>query len=718
MKKICRICGCEFETKNGRQQDCNKPIKIKCGNCGKEFDARCSRNCKITCSKECQFKYAHTMSVNAYLSKQKKCEWCGELFNPKNNTQKYCSRTHYAKCVVCGNYYIIDLTKQDKRVTCSDECLKKLQSEKCAFRDEDVRKRAEETMLAKYGVRRPAQNSDVQAKMRATTKERYGVEHFTQNHDAYVAKAIETNRIKYGTDWAIQSQKCKQKQKDTSLARYGFDNIMHDPEVVKRISDSYFSKTGYKYPMCNPEVKEKAKAYNREHYGVEYYSQTAEYKDKYKQASLIRFGTEHPAQSEEVKARMRETCLSKYGADNYLSSEEGKKYVSERLRNIYGKVRYSQTADWKLNIMKKCTNIEAWMRFTEDPCSYIDSRYDDKPTYKKLADDLGVSVSSVSEFVIRKGLKDKVKLSMSYMEEEIYELLVNSGVDSNLIIKHDRQSIKPLELDISIPSMHLAFECNPTATHNSSFPYKGLDQIETTPKNYHRDKTNRCNDSDIFVFHIFGYEWQYKKPIIESMIRNIVSNNMYRIYARNCEIRNVEWEESVDFLNANHRQGSATSPVRLGLYYNDELVSLMTFSHTRNSIGRKDTDSNNCWELVRYCSQLNTSVVGGASKLFKYFITNYCPKEIRSYSDRARARGNLYEKLGFRLNSIIEPGYVWVDVATDQPVNRLNTQKHKLKTFLKDDNLDMNKSEKQIMEEHGYAQVFDSGNLLWIWTPN
>lgn len=135
-------------------------------------------------------------------------------------------------------------------------------------------------------------------------------------------------------------------------------------------------------------------------------------------------------------------------------------------------------------------------------------------------------------------------------------------------------------------------------------------------------------------------------------------------------------------MNENHRQGAANSSFRLGLYYHGELVSLMTFGKMRNTIGTsKNEDLSDCWELVRFCSKLNTSVVGGASKLFKHFVRTHEPTRIRSFSDRAHTRGTLYHKLGFTELRRCDPGYVWVDLYTDKAYNRYNTQKQNIKKF-------------------------------------
>ena len=90
--------------------------------------------------------------------------------------------------------------------------------------------------------------------------------------------------------------------------------------------------------------------------------------------------------------------------------------------------------------------------------------------------------------------------------------------------------------------------------------------------------------------------------------------------------------------------------------------------------------------------------------------------EVISFSDRAHTRGNLYSTLGFRTKHMSDPGYVWVNYSTDTAYHRSNAQKQNIKKFLHDDLIDLSRTEKQIMEEHNFVQVYDSGTKLWEYT--
>jgi hypothetical protein len=65
---------------------------------------------------------------------------------------------------------------------------------------------------------------------------------------------------------------------------------------------------------------------------------------------------------------------------------------------------------------------------------------------------------------------------------------------------------------------------------------------------------------------------------------------------------------------------------------------------------------------LRFCNKLNTSIIGGESKLLNYFIKKYEPSEILTYVDRSWSKGNLYSKLGFDLIGKTKPNYTYYDL--------------------------------------------------------
>jgi hypothetical protein len=262
--------------------------------------------------------------------------------------------------------------------------------------------------------------------------------------------------------------------------------------------------------------------------------------------------------------------------------------------------------------------------------------------------------------------------------------------------ENTRKIIPPLELDIYIPSHNIAIEFDGLYWHSELYK----------DNNYHLNKTNICEEKDIRLIHIFEDEWLYKQDIVKSRLINMFGLTSNKIYGRKTEIKNVSPSESKLFLNNNHIQGNVNAKYKLGLYYNNELVSLMTFGNLRCVLGSKQKDDK--YELVRFCNKLNTNVIGGADKLLKHFVKTHQPKEIISYADRRWSQGDLYKTLGFSYTHKSKPNYFYI-------INKRREYRFKYrKNILIKNGFDSNKTEREIMLERGINRIYDCGTIAYI----
>ena len=133
----------------------------------------------------------------------------------------------------------------------------------------------------------------------------------------------------------------------------------------------------------------------------------------------------------------------------------------------------------------------------------------------------------------------------------------------------------------------------------------------------------------------------------------------------------------------------------------------MTFGAKRKSLGSKSEEE--CYELLRFCNKLNTTVIGGASKLLKHFVKVHNPNEIISYCDRRWSQGDLYEKLGFKFDHVSQPNYYYVIKG-----KRENRFKYRKSELVKQ-GFDKNKTEHEIMLERGIYRIYDCGTKAYIW---
>ena len=285
---------------------------------------------------------------------------------------------------------------------------------------------------------------------------------------------------------------------------------------------------------------------------------------------------------------------------------------------------------------------------------------------------------------------------ISNAETEIGEFL--KSLTYKVILRDKTILDNKQELDIFIPEKSIAIEYDGLFWHSDVFK----------EKNYHLQKTEECNKKNIRLIHIFEDEWIDKKNIVKSMLKNILGVTERKFYARKCNVKEITSSEKKIFINENHIQGDATSSINLGLFYNNELVSVMTFGHPRINLGSKQPTKGN-YELIRFCNKLNTSVVGGASKLFKYFIEKYKPQTITSYCDRRWSIGNMYKKLGFELDHFSTPNYFYIEGN-----NRKNRFKYRKSELIRK-GYDKNKTEKEIMVERGLRRIYDCGTMVFKW---
>ena len=254
-------------------------------------------------------------------------------------------------------------------------------------------------------------------------------------------------------------------------------------------------------------------------------------------------------------------------------------------------------------------------------------------------------------------------------------------------------------LDIYLPEKKIAFEFDGLYWHN---------EINKPDKNYHLNKTEECSKKDIQLIHIFEDEWIYKQDIVKSRIKSLLNTSTNKIYARKCIIKEITNKESRTFCDNNHLQGGINSNLSFGLYYDNELVSVMTFGKLRKNLGSKTKEG--YYELLRFCNKLDSNVIGGASKLLKHFINAYNPQEIISYADRRWSKGNMYEKLGFTFSHNSQPNYYYVFGNTKK--NRFNFRKDIL---IKKYNCPKNMSEHEFCLSQKWYRIYDCGTLVYKW---
>ena len=227
--------------------------------------------------------------------------------------------------------------------------------------------------------------------------------------------------------------------------------------------------------------------------------------------------------------------------------------------------------------------------------------------------------------------------------------------------------------------------------------------MEEVPKNKRNDDLNEARAKGYILIQIYDDEWEKNWDLIRARIASKLQMNM-RIGARECTVYPIEYIPA--FLEKNNLMGKGSSTsINLGLMCGNILVGVMGFSKAR-------FNKSYTYELVRFCTLKNLTVVGGASKLFKYFREHYKGSVI-SYANRRWCADDalMYGHLGFTYSHSSPPGYFYYNGS--KKLSRYQCQKHKLQVLFPE-LFTHEKTEKEIMKEAGYYRCYDCGNDVYV----
>lgn len=444
-----------------------------------------------------------------------------------------------------------------------------------------------------------------------------------------------------------------------------------------------------------------------EKYGVERPSQLPGFKEK-----LIKTrNTNFPKNSQEYKNLINSTLSTrkeKYGSWSEFCKEKHK-IIMENHPEVYAEanIKRTETLKSKFNVTNVSCLDSVKLKKEEKRKSFLENfeKENNCIQFKKLIEKYGQSWKRIipslkifyngnDAFVSR---DDLPKISEWYStqhtrytssKEEKDLLSYIKSVYGGEIIENTKKLIYPKELDIYIPAKNIAIEFNGSYWHS---------EISGKDKNYHLCKTKECEKLGIRLIHVFEYDWMYHRDIIKSIIATALGIYQEKIYARNCICQKINSSTYKEFLLTNHLQGPVNSSSRFGLYYNGRLVAVMGFGASRF---KKEE-----YEMHRFCTALNTQVIGGFSKMIKY--SNY--NHFVSYIDRSLYSGSTYFKNGFKLICETNPSYFYCHPNLQKSFTRIQAQKHKLKNIL--EKFDERLSESDNMYMNGYHKIYDCGTL-------
>ena len=317
------------------------------------------------------------------------------------------------------------------------------------------------------------------------------------------------------------------------------------------------------------------------------------------------------------------------------------------------------------------------------------------------------SFNLMSEYVIEQIKEEQKKANLivskkrfvSKYEKEIQSFLIENGVE----FSPNRQLLIGKEIDLLIEEKRIGIEFDGLKWHTEWFGKKD--------RNYHCDKTNRCNAQGYGLIHIFEDEYVNKKDIVLNKLKHLLhlNHNLPKIGGRKITVREIYKYDAQVFLEQYHIQGFSSSTVYLGGFYNNELIAVMSFKH--------GNVKNPNWELTRFATKSNYIYQGVGSKMFKHFIKAYNPNIIVSFADRRWTPwqdDNLYVKMGFELESINKPDYRYYNPHIDK-YKRVHKMAFNKNTLSRKYGFPLTMTETEMAKELGYDRIWDCGLFKFVW---
>ena len=501
------------------------------------------------------------------------------------NLAKYSKHKILAKCDFCGTEKEVEYfnycnnIKNMNMFSCSHKCsmnkIKKTNLERYGsempLQNKEILKKFKQTNIDKYGFSSPLLNKEVKNKSKKTIFDKYGVDNISQNEDIK-EKVKETNLERYGVEHPLQNKKILNKLKQTNLDKYGFECSLQNEDIKNKSKKTNLENFGYEYGIKNKDIQEKIKQTILDKYGVDNISQNKDTKEKVKETNLERYGYKTPLQNKEILDKLKQTNLEKYGFGNVFQNEEIK--IKSKNTNLkkYGVDYFNKSEISKINTI--IGNHLNYIKYIDNSISLFRCDLDKDHEFEINSDNfLSRLKSNLPLCTVCYPIGDNKSIKEKILLEYI------TSIYTGEIISGYRDE---LEIDIYLPELKIGIEFNGLYWHSSKFK----------ENNYHINKLNWFKASQINIKFIYEDDFDNNFDIIKSQISNWLKLTKTKIYARKCLVKEVNTEEYRNFLNNNHIQGFVPSKLSYGLYYQDNLVSLMSFDKKEGRLNMPENEWN------------------------------------------------------------------------------------------------------------------------------
>lgn len=426
------------------------------------------------------------------------------------------------------------------------------------------------------------------------------------------------------------------KREDVSLGRDGVKNSSQRKEVKEKISDKNSER------LKSEEYKTQFKQTIRERYGVDHPSYSKEIRDKVKKTNLEKYGVEYTQQAESVKAKTKETNLKRYGAETFFGSKDGKNAKKEGMIKKYGVENYFakpgfldelKAAGYVHHMKNEAMAMRVGKKSLETKIKKNMIKIYNGKTVSQLRQDSGYSDSRFRTLINEYGFDEALSMTprTSCLESVIRSYLSEIGVDYLINQKIEKYKPDIVVGDLMIECDGLYWHCDANCPDN----------------NYHSKKRDAYANNGYRSLFFREDEIREKLEVVKSIIKNALRMNENREFARNLPVEEISSETAREFTSKYHLMGGSNSASRS---YSLGGVAVIQFKHLGEDL----------YDVARFCTLPNLSVVGGFSKLVSYFIKTVKPRGIQTFVDLRYGTGEYLLGLGFEKSSRYN-SFRWTD---------------------------------------------------------